>query len=160
MDGNEITQLPIAESILPKIGMAAGVALVITVLMALLMYFTHRPLAQHVPAAPYVWPSGCEPARASHDTSSPNYVRYYGPEDEIPRACLNSEYYIADPGKFGLQRHYGVGRNYYRIGPDAVNIDCFSDGRCVVTNIERDVFVDSDNSNEPVPAQFRETNKN
>lgn len=126
----------------------AGLAITAFVVVFGLAYVVHiadRPVARHVPAEPYEWPVGCKPARASDDTGGPSYVRYYTTMDKIPTACMDPKYYIADPGKFGLKRQVSGIRNYYRIGPDAVNIDCFDDGNCVVDHIERDVFSQSGN---------------
>jgi hypothetical protein len=119
----------------------AGMAITISIIAyAFRGYIPRQTVLRDVPSAPYIWPPGCklEGASADNRTSGNGYFRV---EDEIPRACLIPNYYITDPGKYGLPRHYGVGRNYYRVGTDAINVDCLSDDKCVATNIERDVFL-------------------
>jgi hypothetical protein len=151
-----MTESSATDGMIPKMAGMTAVALVLGVGVAYLFHIADRPVARHVPAEPYVWPVGCKPAAASYDTDSPNYVRYYRGADEIPKACMDPEYHIADPGKYGLIRsqyrstglirRYGRGREYYRIGPDAVEIFCLSDGRCFIDHVENDVFQDTESS--------------
>jgi hypothetical protein len=121
--------------------------IVFTIVMVPLAYlfYTDRPVSRHVPAEPYVWSPGC---KDFVDIDSAG-IRHYG--RAFPKACMDPEYFIADPGKYGLPAsNIGKVRNYYRVGPDAINVDCIS-GSCVVASVEQDVFSDSDNSQEPVP---------
>jgi len=150
--------VPTSSGLVPKMVGMAAVALVLGLGLAYLFHIADRPVARHVPAEKYVWPEGCKPASASYDTDGPNYIRYYRGGDEIPKACMDPNYYIADPGKYGLVRskyrstgllrQYGWGREYYRIGPDAAEVFCVSDGRCFIDKVERDVFSESGNSGE------------
>jgi hypothetical protein len=109
------------------------------------LFYTDRPVARHVPAEPYVWPAGCKFIEV--DSAG---TRHYG--HEFPQACMDPQYYIADPGKYRLPASIiGKVRNYYRVGPDAINVDCLSDRPCVVAHVEQDVFSDSGSSQEAVP---------
>jgi hypothetical protein len=143
-----MTETSTTDGMGPKMAAMTAVALFVGLGLAYVFHISDRPVAQHVPAEPYSWPSGCKPAGAAYDTGKPNLARYYRVMGEIPKSCMDPEYYIADPGNYGLKGLKGIGRNYYRVGPDAINIDCHSDGICVVVHIERDVFSESGHSGE------------
>ena len=97
------------------------------------------PVARHVPSEPYVWPGDCQKFVATDSDGTRHYAFL-----NVPRSCMDPRYHIADPWHYGLRYHRGGNLyNYYRIGPDAVNIDCLNDGRCMVNTIERDVFTEA-----------------
>lgn len=127
---------------IPKI---AALTLSIVVVAFLLRPYISRPFVNpHIPSEPYVWPSGCKPTTTTSDESrGSDSHRYYGVESNIPRACMDPRYYFSDAAKYNFPKQMGVGRNYYRVGPDAINFDCFSDGRCVASNVVKDVFVEA-----------------
>jgi len=136
-----MTESSASDGFLPKMATMIVVAGAITVPMAYLSHVTDRPLAQHVPAEPYAWPLGCKEIVAT-DSVGHRFYRH-----EIPKACMDQEYYIADPAKYGLMGSRGI-RNYYRVGPDAINIYCPNESRCVAYHIDYDVFSESGNSHE------------
>jgi hypothetical protein len=141
---NEPTLSPLD---IPKI---AGLTVLIVVAAFILRPYISRPFVNaHIPSEPYVWPRGCKPARFSDSTPELGPHRYYSVEDDIPSACMDPRYYFPDAGRYNFPQQRGVqnwGRNYYRVGPDAINFNCFSDGKCVASDIVKDVFVEPGHS--------------
>ena len=120
-------------------------ALVLTVAFAFRFQMA-RPLTNpHLKVAPYIWPSGCRTNKLNRRTGETilldrNSDRVYGVEDYISRKCADKRYYFPEASKYNFPSSYGVGRNYFRVQNDALNINCFSDGHCVVSNVVRNVF--------------------
>jgi hypothetical protein len=148
----DVGVVPTSSGLVPKMAGMAVLSFIFLLALAYLFDATDRPVAQHVRAAPYVWPSGCKQVVAT-DSVGHRFYRH-----EIPRACMDQDYYISDPGKYGLPgtkykfpilfKQSGSGRHYYRIGPDAVETFCLGDGRCFIDKVERDVFSESGNTGE------------
>jgi|GEM_PF-5350483 len=92
-------------------------------------FYTKDP---HVKAANYRWPNGCEQ----------KYYKWLAP---ISRAC-GAEYYeiknYRDYGLFTNSKH--IERGYFRVGNDALLIECFSGSfkpqACEVAEVKRNFF--------------------
>lgn len=121
---------------------AIGFLAIVFVAFVYLLIREAAPVARRVPAEPYEWSPECKQAVTLDSAGNRRYSHV------IPQACMDPRYRISDPRKYNLKYRGKGAFNYYRFGPDAVNVFCFNDGRCVVDDIERDVFSESGNRHE------------
>jgi hypothetical protein len=98
-------------------------------------YYAHPFVNPHLPSPPYVWPEGCKPNDVRH---------YYNSIGKIPKSCMVNRYYFTESDKYNFPKSKGIGRNYFRVGADAINFNCFDeDNLCYVSDLIPDVFIEN-----------------
>lgn len=111
----------------PKIAVPAIVALVVIALSAGVLSMTGRKAGpsydwgEQVPASVYEWPPGC-------------LKRDYRKLDRLPKTCTyRRRYRLTNHADLGLS--VGKGEVWYRVGDDALLLDCQTWGRaCIIRN--------------------------
>ena len=86
----------------------------------------------------YQWPAGCN-TNVYYGTFEDGEIQFHG-RDLIARSCADPQYYLGNGSEYGWVRPSRGRASYYRVGNEAVDIQCRDDGQCEVRSSYRNIF--------------------
>ena len=86
----------------------------------------------------YQWPAGCD-QNDYHGSYEDGKLQSHG-RNLIARSCADPKYHLGNGSEYGWVRPSRGRASYYRVGNDAIDVQCRDDDQCEVRSIYRNIF--------------------